>query len=113
MLKKQNRLRKTNEFKRAFRSGKGYEAKGILVKTRISGETNARVGVIVSKKVAKEAVRRNRIRRMVSEAVQEMLPELKNDRDVVVVTLPTFMAKKTHETASIIKEVFRKASLFK
>jgi len=83
------------------------------VKARATGETFARIGVIVSKKVTNKAVKRNRIRRMIMEAVREMLPDLKSDQDIVLVIRPDFAATKTTETLEIVREIFKKASLFK
>jgi len=48
----------------------------------------SRFGFIISTKVHKKAVKRNRAKRLLGEAIQELLPKMKSDFNVV------FLAKK-------------------
>lgn len=80
----------------------------------LTGKNNlpvSRFGFIVSKKIHKQAVKRNQIKRLLREAVRSFLPQVKPGFDAV------FLAKKKilHQELSAIKTeiqaVFRKVGL--
>lgn len=71
MLKKQYRLKKRAAFSATYRTGKSFHKGGVTVfcgKEKKEGET--KIGFVVSKKIHKRAVRRNRIKRLMREAVR-------------------------------------------
>lgn len=74
MLKKENRSLKRRDFEEIKRVGRYYTTPllGMMV-LKLAGEK--RFGVVVSKKVSKKAVERNRLRRLVSEGVRKNLEE--------------------------------------
>ncbi|MEY4723837.1 MAG: hypothetical protein RLZZ324_1350 [Candidatus Parcubacteria bacterium] len=76
MLSKKNRLVAERDFSKLFAKGKSYSGRGIgmkMVKTPLSV---TRVGFVVSTKVSKRAVVRNRIKRRMREAMRAFLPKL-------------------------------------
>jgi ribonuclease P protein component len=77
---KSRRLRKRREFLAVQRSGKKIHGRYFVV---VAAHGSGRIGIAVSKKVG-NAVKRNRIKRLVREYVRqnEWLPA---DRDVVVI----------------------------
>lgn len=113
MLAKQYRLRKTNDFKSVFKKGRGVQKDGVLVRVKPAEKSQPRIGIIVSKKVAKKAVARNRIRRVLAEAIRLHLGDMKKNVDVVVVALPDFKAKKTPQAAKTLYDLFKQTSLLK
>ena len=70
-----------------------------------------RLRIVVSKKVAKQAVRRNRIRRVLREASRKELGAAKEGQGMVLTVLPGFRVTKTQEAQEILRRLFRKASL--
>jgi len=112
-LAKHYRLTTSNEFKRVFQKGKAFREKGIFLKIRTGEAETSRIGIIVSKKVAKKATERNRIRRLLAEAIRKNLNEIKTGRDIVVVALPGFKEKKTQDVEKIVHYLFKKAALLK
>jgi len=112
MLSQANRLRKTNDFKRVFKNGKGSQADNIFVKVRPSKEEATRIGIIVSKKVAKKAVERNRIRRILSEALRTHIKKVKQGQDIVIVVLPGFSLRGTKDAEKTVHILFKKLALF-
>lgn len=56
----------------------------ISLKYKYSPNTDARVAVVVSKKVAKSAVVRNRIRRRVFEIIRKNFDEVKPGLEVII-----------------------------
>ena len=71
MLQKQYRLKKRAAFSATYRTGKSFHKGGVTVfcgKEKKEGET--KIGFVVSKKIHKRAVKRNRIKRLMREAVR-------------------------------------------
>lgn len=72
MLPKQYRLKKRTAFNATYRIGKTYHKDGITV---FCGKLKkedfpTKIGFVVSKKIHKRAVRRNRIKRLMRESVR-------------------------------------------
>ena len=111
MLSQPNRLRKTNDFKRVFKNGKGAQSANIFFKVRSNKEKTIRIGIIVSKKVARKAVDRNRIRRILSEGIRIHISKIKQGRDIVIVVLPGFDLQRTRDAEKTIHTLFKKLAL--
>jgi len=111
MLAKQYRLRTTNDFKGVFKKGRGVTVDGLLVKVRKAGQNQPRLGIVVSKKVAKKAVTRNRIRRVLGEAIRPHMDKIRTPVDIVVVVLPGFRLGESQDTQKTIRDLLKKASL--
>ena len=57
----------------------------LLILTWMPNEVaSTRVGFVVSKRIAKHAVDRNNLKRLLSEAMRELLPRLPGGLDIVV-----------------------------
>ncbi|MCJ7829595.1 ribonuclease P protein component [Patescibacteria group bacterium] len=89
MLPKQHRLPLRTELRRVKKEGQLFQSKlfGLLLSP--SQETQTRFAFIISTKVHKKAVKRNHARRLLSEAIRELLPQMKPGFDGV------FLAKKS------------------
>lgn len=67
-----------------------------------------RFGFIVSKKVSKRAVDRNKIRRLLAEGARENMGEIKEGVFGIFLAKKTLLGKKFGEVEKEIKEVFKK-----
>ncbi len=69
------RLRRRREFLRVARGGRKWAARGLVLQARaaLAGEAEARVGFTASRKVG-NAVARNRAKRRLRAAVDEVMP---------------------------------------
>jgi len=112
MLPKENRLRKTREFREVAGAKKGVQQRGLLLRAGPFREGAPRVGIVVSKKVAKLAVRRNQIRRALREAVKREFELRKIRADIVLIVLPEFELLEAADTERAVHQLFQKASLF-
>ena len=108
-LKKEERIRKGYEFKRALKQGKDFT--DIFFKAYlISSEQNSsRIGVIASKKIG-GAVERNRIRRIFKEAFRGLKPEILKSVDMVILPRATAKAIKPDELKGRLKKALQSVS---
>lgn len=97
-------------------------AKGSVVRSRyfVCKYTNnkhrsePRIAVVVSKKVIKSAVKRNRIRRRVYEAIRLELPKINKQLDLVIIVVsPELVTLPYDEIQQLIGSSFGQAGLYK
>lgn len=88
MLAKQNRLRKNRDFESIFKSGRSVKEKFFLLKFKKNNLRESRFAFVVSLKVSKKAVVRNKIRRRMSEVIRLNLDKIKTGYDFVFVSSP-------------------------
>lgn len=74
MLKKIHRINKTRELQRVYRTGKTVHTPALVIK--FLPAEKFRTAFVVSKKVSKKAVDRNRIKRAVREEIRLLAPRL-------------------------------------
>ncbi len=88
MLAKQNRIRKKKDFDFVFKKGASLKGSFFLTKIAKNKLGISRFGFIVSGKVSKKAVERNKIKRRASESVRRNFERIRNGLDVVFIALP-------------------------
>jgi len=73
------------------------------------GKEENRFGFVISKKISKKAVDRNRIKRLLSEAVKMNLGKIKSQGNkIVFLTKRTMLDKKMAEVESEVKQMLGK-----
>lgn len=109
MLKKINRLSrlKVNKIKQEFDSPlfriKIFEDKGEEVE----------FGFIVSKKIDKRAVIRNKTKRVLKTVMRKILPEIKANKKMIIVAKTKIDFTKQEELENVARKVFKKAEVLK
>jgi ribonuclease P protein component len=88
VLAKKHRLTKEKDFENVFKRGRAFSGTFIVVKIKKNESFVSRFGVIVSLKVSKKAVVRNKLRRWLGEIIRINSGSLKAGFDVVVVAKP-------------------------
>ena len=107
MLPKQYRLPLRTEFARVKRVGRVFASRffGLLVAPQLPEAKNsfprrarqARIAFIVSKKIHLKANQRNRVRRLMREAVRALLPKFRPGWDFVFLAKRTILGKTLAE----------------
>lgn len=111
MLPKKYRLKHKKDFEAVFKQSKEVQYNGFVLRVKFTQNPTSRFGIIISGKVVKRAVRRNKLRRQIYEIIRTLMPKLKGPIDVV------FIVKSTPEKIdfitlqNIIKTLFRKLNL--
>ena len=113
MLPKKERLQHRKDFDSAFKSSKGVFAEIIGIKFVANNLENSRFGIIVSNKISKKAVVRNRIKRQIREIIRLNLDNIEKGFDIVIITRIGIVGKKYQEIEKDILEIFKKTKLLK
>ena len=78
------RLRKNSDFQRVKQQGHSIVSPLLVLAWMPNDGASTRVGFVVSKRIAKHAVDRNYIKRLLSEAMRDLIPRLPGGLDIVV-----------------------------
>lgn len=114
MLARDHTLKGQENFEKVEKEGKMIQSDsfGMSYLKRDDKELS-RFGVIVSTKISKLAVQRNRIKRAISEAVRYSTSELKNGFDVVFLTKLSITKKPTDEIMREVRDILFSSPLKK
>jgi ribonuclease P protein component len=107
------RLRLRKDIERVFKTGMHLKSKPFFsIKVIENDSVNIgypRFSVIVPKKSVKKAVRRNRIKRILREAMRELIREKKiPNLDIVILVKEDISGKKSYEVKNEIEKIFQK-----
>lgn len=105
MLAKKYRFHGLGSLRAAMRHGIAVRTTDFTLRALKGKEQNSRIGIIVSRKVSKSAVIRNRIRRRIYESVRLNWNLIPHPVDLVVIAHSDKIAEVDHEklTAAYIK----------
>lgn len=111
MLPKINRLRLRTELKQIKLTGSMVSGDyfSLLIRQRTDNRPS-RFAFIVSRKVHTQSVRRNQVRRLLSEAVYGLLPENKVNSDIVFLVRPSIVGKNLSQIKNAVKKIMPPAN---
>ena len=112
MLSRKNRLSKKKDFDEIFKNGKS-SFDGLLGVKMIKKEKQefSRFGIIVSSKISKKAVIRNKIKRRIRNIIAKKYFNSANVKDVIIITLPGILNKKYSEIEKSLCAHFKKLKI--
>jgi ribonuclease P protein component len=104
-----------NSLRYVYANGKAVRSQPLTIKwVKNSHRQKSRISVVVSKKVLKSAIGRNRIRRRLYEYMRLAEPRFQDVYDVVIiVTSPELRDLPYAELSAQLEQLFIKADLFK
>lgn len=104
-----------NSLRYVYAHGKAVRSQALTIKwVKNPRRSHSRISVVVSKKVLKSAVGRNRIRRRLYEYMRHRLPSFYEVFDVVLIaTSPELRTMPFEEFEAQLDSLLTKSSLFK
>jgi len=113
MLAKPQRLARDRDFKKIFEQGRAYYSKQLGVKVTNNQRARNHYGIIISTKVSKKAVERNRLKRQISQILKGLDKDLAPGLDLAVVVLPAILGQKFKAVKAELEKVLEKLKLFR
>ena len=110
MLKQKYRLKKKYQFNYVYRVGKSCHGRFLMLVYSPSKNQNVKIGISVSKKVG-NAVKRNRARRLLREAVSPFLSTLNPNYNLIIVAKQSIDGQKLNSVYTDLKHIIDKAGL--
>lgn len=101
-------LRKDKDIERVFRSGRSAFDKFLGIKCRKNEEKTSRLAIIISAKISKKAVIRNKIRRRLKEITRKRLEKSSVGYDLVLIALPPIVDKDFNELRDAVTDGFER-----
>ena len=111
MLQKEYRITHKKDFEKIFNDGKGVFTDIMGVKLIPNNLKYSRFGIIISNKVSKKAVERNKIRRQIRSAIKLNLDKIKRERDIVIICKPEIKKLDYKNIEVELQKILRKVKL--
>jgi ribonuclease P protein component len=106
-----NRIKRSDEFRAIRTRGTTIFSKQLLLVIAPALTPVSRLGVTVSKKVHKRAVRRNYIKRSFRESFRRVRSELKSPSDIIVIARKTAITSTACELDRELRRALQRAKL--
>lgn len=108
MLPGENRLTTKRDFDRALNNGKMIQSASFGFAYLKVDDSPSRFGFIISNKISKLAVRRNRVRRILRQTVRENLPTTPNGFLFVILARRNILERTAGEIKKEVENVLRR-----
>ncbi|MCH7759115.1 ribonuclease P protein component [Patescibacteria group bacterium] len=112
MLAKQYRLTKDKDFARVAKKGQSIFSPELGIKWIKNNLAYSRFGIVVSLRIDKKAVIRNRIKRIFRAILRENLSELKRGFDFLILVRPKLKGMNYHQMEDKLLSLLKKKDLF-
>lgn len=107
MLPRHHRLTRSRDFSRVRRFGRSSGSPLLALYVLPTRSSDIRVGFSVSKRVGKATIR-NRVKRLIREAVRHQLPLIRPGQDLVFIARPASSEASYHQIAETVAYLLRK-----
>ena len=111
MLPTINRIKKKKDFELIFKNSKSFKNSLFILRVAENNLGLNRFGFVVSQKVSKKAVVRNRIRRRLAEIIKGEIKNIKSGIDLVFIVLAGADKKDFSEVKSSVSNALAKLGL--
>jgi len=114
MIPASSRFHGHNSLRYVYTNGKAVRSQPLTIKwVKNTHRTKSRFSVVVSKKVIKGAIGRNRIRRRIYEYARLHTDKLNDTYDIVIIaTSPELRTMEAGELTSLLDQLFQRAELY-
>lgn len=113
MISFNNRFHGHSSLSFVYKNGQTFRSHLAVLKViKNSRKKNSRMAVVISKKIIKSAVRRNRVRRRVYEYLRSRLDKLNNIYDIVIIVSSSDLLVISHnELTDQLDQLFDQAGI--
>jgi len=113
MLFSKNRLRKKKDFERVMKDKASKSAAVSFLGARFvcNGLAYSRIGFVVSKKISKKAVVRNKVKRRLREIARDVVETMRGGLDIVIFTKPEIVQSDFWQIKDVLEELFKKIAV--
>lgn len=106
-----HRLRKSGDIEHVFKKGQKKDSFYFYIKFLPNDLDIVRFGIIVSIKLFKKAVVRNKIKRRISEICRKNLKSIKNGYDIIFIAKPAILTADNIKLTNDFFKVLKRANL--
>lgn len=110
MERQVDRLRTAADFQRVRQGGRAWTHPLFVLAALPNALDKTRVGLLVSRRVG-NAVKRNRARRLLREAVRHCLPRVRAGWDMVLIARPPLVASRLQPVEAALEQLLRRGAL--
>jgi len=111
MLKKKLRIRKQKDFDNIFSKGSYFSEKFLGLKVVENKLEISRFGFIVSNKISKKAVERNRIKRLLREVIRLKQDKIKPGFDAIFIFRGKEIKKSFKDVDAVVENLLKRSGL--
>ena len=111
MLPRKYRLVETKSFERAKKKGSVFQSKSFGMSVFKRNNAASQFGFIVSTKISKKAVERNRVKRLLRQPLLELLSQIRSGFDVVFLAKKEILKTNREALSKEVKGVLKIAKL--
>ena len=110
-MQRKFRLTRSEDFKRVRRTGRSYAHPLVVLIVEKNPQGNLRVGVAAGR-AAGTAVRRNRAKRLLREAIRTLLPNIASHADLILIARTGLTSATLDETRQALLSLLQRAQLY-
>ena len=104
------RLTRSEDFKRVRQSGKSYAHPFLVLIALVNGQSRIRIGVAAGRTVG-SAVKRNRSKRLLREAVRTLIPSLASGWDLLLIARPALVSASLFDVREALISLLHRSKL--
>ncbi len=113
MLPQDSRLQNEKDIERVYKKGKSFKEDFLILKVVKSNLAKSRFVFIISRKVSKKAVARNKIKRRLREIIKKQTKRIAPGFDILVIARSEIVEKSFLEIEKILIKLLKRAKLIK
>ncbi len=105
-------LKNKQDFNNVYKNGKMFGNRDFTLRYIKNEKSTNRLGVVVSKKVSKKAVKRNKLRRQIKEYLSTINVKLAQGYDYLITVKPNSLGQSYQDLVKSLDHLFKKKGLF-
>lgn len=113
MLPKKYRLTKNKDFRAVYENGNSVFLPALVMRYEKKRKSNLRFGFVVSSKIAKKNVPRNRIKRQLRSIVHQKIDKISPGFDCIIIARPGIKKHSYQQIERDVESLFKKSKIYK